>query len=212
MTACDGTAGAGSGPEARNIVREVSLVPRAERERRLGQRGVTLWLTGLSAAGKSTVAKELERTLIQMGYTCLLLDGDNIRHGLNKDLGFSAEDRQENIRRIAEVARLFNDAGIIVITAFISPYRKDRESARAIIGPACYLEVHISTPLRVCEARDPKQLYQKARAGTIPHFTGISDPYEEPEEPAAILDTSKLSVDACVAQLIELLKEKACFL
>lgn len=193
-------------PVSQHIVREVSLVSRAERECLLGQRGVTLWLTGLSGSGKSTVAKELERILISRGQACYILDGDNIRHGLNKDLGFSVEDRRENIRRIAEVSRLFNDAGLVVVTAFISPYREDRDRARDIIGTSRFLEVHISTPLEVCEQRDPKNLYRKARSGEIPHFTGISDPYEAPLHPELDLDTSHLSLNACVARLCEALR------
>ncbi len=200
-------AGKDASPAARNIVREVSLVSRDEREQRCGQRGVTLWLTGLSGSGKSTVAKALERTLISMGHFCYLLDGDNIRHGLNKDLGFSADDRKENIRRIAEVSHLFNEAGMIVITAFISPYRSDRDGARDIIGSDRFLEVHVSTPLEVCEARDPKNLYKKARSGEIVQFTGISDPYEAPFQPEVVLDTSALSVEESVRTLMAQLSE-----
>ncbi len=198
-------------PAARHVVRESSLISCAEREQLLGQRGVTLWLTGLSGSGKSTVAKELERQLINGGRLCYVLDGDNVRHGLNKDLGFSAEDRKENIRRIAEVSRLFNDAGLIVVVAFISPYREDRGNARQIIGTDRFLEVHVSTPLEVCEARDPKNLYKKARSGEIPQFTGISDPYEAPLHPDVALDTAQLAVDASVACLIDELKTRGCF-
>lgn len=197
-------------PATRNIVQETSLVGRTERERLLKQRGVTLWLTGLSGSGKSTIAKELERTLMDLGHVCYLLDGDNIRHGLNKDLGFSVEDRTENIRRIAEVARLFNNAGLIVVTAFISPYREDRDTARAIIGLDRFLEVYVSTPLEVCEARDPKNLYKRARAGEIPQFTGISDPYEEPLQPEVALDTTTRPVEESVQLLIDALTERGC--
>lgn len=193
---------------AQNIVRESSLVSRRDREQLLKQRGTTLWLTGLSGSGKSTVAKELEQRLLEMGRACYLLDGDNIRHGLNKDLGFSAEGRKENIRRIAEVAQLFNDAGLITITAFISPYREDRQMAREIVGADNFLEVHVSTPLEVCEQRDPKNLYKKARAGEIPQFTGISAPYEAPEDPAVDLDTSQLAVDESVDVLVKVLAER----
>lgn len=189
-------------PVTRNITRETSLVDRAEREALLKQKGVTLWLTGLSGSGKSTVAKELERALIETGHACYLLDGDNIRHGLNKDLGFSMEDRKENIRRIAEVAHLFNEAGLIVISAFISPYRTDRDRAREIIGSDSFLEVYVSTPLEVCEERDPKNLYKRARAGEIPQFTGISDPYEEPLNPEVDLNTADYSVEESVDRLI----------
>lgn len=197
-------------PSTRHISREASLVSRAEREQRLGQRGVTLWLTGLSGSGKSTIAKALEQALVEAGHVCYLLDGDNIRHGLNRNLGFSAEDRAENIRRIAEVARLFNNAGVIVITAFISPYRIDRDNARAIIGKECFIEGYVSTSLEVCEARDPKQLYRKARAGEIAQFTGVSDPYESPEDPAIVLDTATLSVDQSVQLLSDQLRLRGC--
>ncbi len=197
-------------PATRNIVQETSLVGQTERERLLRQRGVTLWLTGLSGSGKSTVAKELERTLIDRGHACYLLDGDNIRHGLNKDLGFSADDRKENIRRIAEVAHLFNEAGLLAISAFISPYRADRDGAREIIGSDRFIEVHVSTPLEVCEARDPKNLYKRARAGEIPQFTGISDPYEAPFEPEVDLDTSVRSVAESVQLLVNELKQRGC--
>ena len=197
-------------PATRNIVQETSLVGQTERERLLRQRGVTLWLTGLSGSGKSTVAKELERTLIDRGHACYLLDGDNIRHGLNKDLGFSADDRKENIRRIAEVAHLFNEAGLLAISAFISPYRADRDGAREIIGSDRFIEVHVSTPLEVCEARDPKNLYKRARAGEIPQFTGISDPYEAPFEPEVDLDTSVRSVAESVQLLIDELRQRGC--
>ena len=192
----------------RNIVREVSLVSREEREQRLGQRGATLWLTGLSGSGKSTVAKQLEQTLLERGCFCYILDGDNVRHGLNKDLGFSADDRQENIRRIAEVANLFSDAGLIVITAFISPYRADRDRAREVVGSDRFIEVHVSTPLEVCEQRDPKNLYKRARAGEIPQFTGISDPYEPPLAPEVDLNTAEYTVAESVERLIHELQSR----
>ena len=172
----------------------------------LGQHPVTLWLTGLSGAGKSTLAFALERHLTGMGRACFVLDGDNVRHGLNRDLGFSAEHRTENIRRIAEVARLMNDAGLIVISAFISPYRADREMARQIIGENKFFEVYISTPMTACEQRDTKGMYQRARAGGIANFTGISAPYEPPENPAATIDTSLTSLSDSLEQLTQLLK------
>ncbi len=197
-------------PETRNVIRETSLVSSRERERLLGQRGATVWLTGLSGSGKSTIAKELERTLMAMGHIGHILDGDNIRHGLNKDLGFSAEDRRENIRRIAEVARLFNEAGLIVVTAFISPYREDRDHARAIIGAERFVEVYVSTPLEVCERRDPKNLYKKARSGEIPQFTGISDPYEAPLAPEIELNTDTCSLPESVDRLVAELRQRAC--
>ena len=193
---------------ARNVSKESSLVGRARREERLRQQGVTLWLTGLSGSGKSTIAKNLEQALFELGHAAYLLDGDNVRHGLNRDLDFSMEGRKENIRRIAEVAHLFNDAGLIAITAFISPFRADRESARAIVGPDRFLEVHVSTPLPVCEARDPKGLYKRARSGEISQFTGISDPYEAPTHPAVVLDASARTVEDCVHLLLDELRRR----
>ncbi|MFC5475433.1 adenylyl-sulfate kinase [Paraherbaspirillum soli] len=177
-------------------------VSAAQRRALLDQIPLTLWLTGLSASGKSTLAFALERELIAQGRACYVLDGDNVRHGLNRDLGFSAADRAENIRRIAEVARLMNDAGLIVITAFISPYRNDRAMAREIIGQANVREVYLNTPLAVCEARDPKGLYRQARAGRVAQFTGISSPYEAPERPDLTLDTARHSLEDAVAQLL----------
>jgi adenylyl-sulfate kinase len=170
----------------------------------LDQQPITIWLTGLSAAGKSTLAFALERALIDQGRACYVLDGDNVRHGLNRNLGFSPEDRAENIRRISEVARLMNDAGLIVITAFISPYRTDRAAAREIIGSGNFREVYVSTSLSVCESRDPKGLYTQARAGKVANFTGVSSPYEAPELPDLAIDTSQLPVAQAVAQLIAL--------
>lgn len=195
----------------RNIRREVSLITDDERQKIFRQQGVTIWLTGFSGSGKSTIAKALERHLVTGCHYCFILDGDNIRYGLNRDLGFSADDRKENIRRIAEVARLFNVAGMIAITAFISPYRADRDMAREIIGDERFLEVHVSTALDVCESRDPKNLYKKARAGEIQFFTGISDPYEEPHDPALRLDTATLAVEESVNIIYELLKKRGVF-
>ena len=183
-------------------------VERKDREKLLGQRGATLWLTGLSGSGKSTVAVAAEKALLQRGHLAYVLDGDNVRHGLNKNLGFSPEDRTENIRRIAEVAKLFTEAGVIALTSFISPYRADRDAARAIFAPGDFVEVHVSTSLETCEARDPKGLYKKARAGQIPEFTGISAPYEAPERPELVLDTAVLSVEESVAALLRYLEEK----
>jgi bifunctional enzyme CysN/CysC len=177
-------------PKSSNITAENSLVSAELRHKVAGQNGVTVWLTGLSGSGKSTIAKELERQLMQEGHLAFVLDGDNLRHGLNRDLGFSAADRSENIRRVAEVARLFNQAGVIVITSFISPYRSDREQAAEIIGADNFVEVFVNTPLEVCEERDPKGLYKKARSGEIPQFTGITDPYETPENAALEIDTT----------------------
>lgn len=168
----------------------------------LGQRPLTIWLTGLSASGKSTLAFALERRLVDVGRACYVLDGDNIRHGLNKDLGFSHQDRTENIRRIAEVARLMNDAGLIVITAFISPYRDDRRLAREIVGAERFLEVYISTPIETCEARDPKGMYKRARAGQLSGFTGVNDPYESPGTPDLTIDTSIASPSECAGKVL----------
>ncbi|AYN92948.1 adenylyl-sulfate kinase [Pseudomonas sp. LTJR-52] len=187
-----------------NLVWHRGQVSRSERERLLHQTASTLWLTGLSAAGKSTLAFALEKTLTDLGRACFVLDGDNIRHGLNKDLDFSIEARVENIRRIAEVAKLMNEAGLIVITAFISPFVEDREGARYIIGRDSFREVYISTPLRICEARDPKGLYAKARKGYISEFTGLSSPYEPPTHPDLILDTSEVPFETSLARLVEL--------
>jgi bifunctional enzyme CysN/CysC len=195
-------------PVSRNIVRSDSLVSSAERFALLGQKGATVWLTGLSASGKSTIARELEKALIGQGHVCYILDGDNVRHGLNRDLGFSMEDRRENIRRIAEVASLMNEAGVIVITSFISPYRLDRQSAREVIGDEAFVEVFVDTPLEVCEARDPKGLYKKARAGEIRQFTGISDAYEPPESPEIVLKTEERQPAESAQQVLDELKKQ----
>jgi bifunctional enzyme CysN/CysC len=188
-------------PEKREITWHAGQVAAADRARLLGQRPVTVWLTGLSGSGKSTLAFSLERRLLLSGRSSYVLDGDNVRHGLNRDLGFSPKDRAENIRRIAEVARLMNDAGLIVITAFISPFREDREMARQIIGMERFIEVYLNTPLEVCEGRDTKGLYRKARAGEIQGFTGITSPYEPPDSPRLTLDTAAISVGECVQRL-----------
>ena len=179
-----------------------------EREDLLGQKGVTVWLTGLSASGKSTIARLLEKTLVEQGRLCYILDGDNVRHGLNRDLGFSMEDRKENIRRIAEVAALMNDAGVIVVTAFISPYRQDRRDAREVIGEDRFVEAFVNTPIEVCEARDPKGLYKKARAGEIRQFTGVSDAYEAPKNPEIELLTEDLSPEDAAERVINDLKSR----
>jgi len=174
-----------------NITWHGGAVTRADRERLLGQRGVTVWLTGLSAAGKSTIAVLLERMLLERGRLAYRLDGDNVRHGLNHNLGFSAEDRAENIRRIGEVAKLFADAGVIAITSFISPYRKDRDAVRAGTKPGEFIEVYVNVSLAAAEKRDPKGLYKKARAGEIKSFTGIDDPYEAPVNAEIVIDTER---------------------
>ncbi len=199
--------------QSRNISRMGSLVSRGEREAILRQRGCTIWLTGLSGAGKSTIAQQLEKDLIEAGHVCYILDGDNMRHGLNKDLGFSAEDRSENIRRIAEVASLLNDAGIICIVALISPYIRDRARAREIINQSRdgnkdrFIEVHISTSLEVCEHRDPKGLYKKARSGQIQDFTGISAPYEPPENAEVIIDALQMTPHESSAFLTDIIRK-----
>lgn len=186
-----------SQPKAANLTWHIGEIDRAGRSRLHGHRGVTLWLTGLSGSGKSTLSHRIERKLLERGCFAYVLDGDNVRHGLNKDLGFSPADRVENIRRIGEVAKLFTDAGAIVLTAFISPYRADRDRVRETMLEGDFLEVHVATPLEVCEQRDPKGLYKKARAGEIPDFTGISAPYEAPLAAELVVDTGAADVDAC---------------
>ena len=195
------------GSDPRHIYPHEGRVSIQDREAYLGQRPATLWLTGLSGSGKSSVAFALEKILMARGHLCVVLDGDNVRGGLNKDLGFSPEDRQENIRRVAEVARLFNEAGLMVIVAFISPYRADRLQAKEIIGSERFLEVHVDAPLSVCEERDPKGLYKKARSGVIAEFTGISSPYEPPMGPSILLKTGEEGVEASAYRLWELLTE-----
>ncbi|MCH8006615.1 MAG: adenylyl-sulfate kinase [Planctomycetes bacterium] len=195
---------------ATNITWHEGAVSRAERQRNLGQKGVTVWMTGLPASGKSTIAVALEQVLIQRNKHAYVLDGDNVRHGLNKDLGFSAEDRAENIRRIGEVAKLFADSGLIVITSFISPYVSDRDLARKLHDDAGvpFLEVYVEVPLAVAEKRDPKGLYKKARAGQIKGFTGIDDPYEPPPKPELVVATDRLSEGESVRKVLGLLEER----
>ena len=189
----------------RNLFKTKSSVTRDDRESLLGQRGAVVWFTGLSGAGKSTLSLALEEWLIKRRKLTYLLDGDTVRLGLNKDLGFSQDDRVENIRRIAELANLFADCGVICITAFISPFRNSRESAKTVIGEKNFFIIYLSTPLEVCEERDPKGLYSRARRGDIPNFTGISSPYEEPLNPDLSLDTSLYDVDSCLDKIIKLL-------
>lgn len=184
------------------------MLTRMDKERLLKQHGLMLWFTGLSGSGKSTIAIALERELQAHGLLCRILDGDNIRSGINNNLGFSEEDRVENIRRIAEVGKLFVDTGIITLAAFISPNNKLREMAASIIGKDDFLEIYVSTPLEVCEQRDVKGLYAKARRGEIKEFTGISAPFEAPRHPALTLDTSALSLEECVGQLLALILPK----
>jgi adenylylsulfate kinase len=191
--------------KATNITWHAGNVTREDRASFFGHRGCTVWLTGLSACGKSTIAVALEKRLLEnrvMGY---VLDGDNVRHGLNKNLGFSAEDRAENIRRIGEVAKLFADAGVVVITSFISPYQVDRDNVRKLHEDAKleFLECHVNTSLAICEERDPKGLYKKARAGQIKGFTGIDDPYEAPPNPELVLPAGERSIDECVALVFD---------
>ncbi len=188
--------------KATNITWHASEVGKEEREKFLGQKGVVIWFTGLSGSGKSTLAHAVEKRLFENGNLCYVLDGDNIRHGLNKNLGFSPEDREENIRRIGEVAKLFADAGLIAMTAFISPYRADRQKARDLLKPGEFIEVYVKVPLEVAEERDPKGLYKKARAGEIKEFTGISAPYEEPENPELVIDTSELSLEESANRVV----------
>ena len=186
------------------------MLGRKDKEEMLKQHSVMIWFTGLSGSGKSTVAIALERELHKRGLLCRILDGDNIRSGINNNLGFSEADRVENIRRIAEVGKLFIDSGIITIAAFISPNNDIREMASNIIGKEDFLEVFVNTPLDVCEERDVKGLYAKARKGEIKNFTGISAPFEAPEHPALLLDTSKLSLEESVNKLLELILPKVC--
>ena len=184
------------------------MLGRADKEELLKQHGLMIWFTGLSGSGKSTIAIALERELQQRGLLCRILDGDNIRSGINNNLGFSAEDRVENIRRIAEVGKLFVDTGIITLAAFISPNNEIREMAAGIIGKEDFLEIYVSTPLEECERRDVKGLYAKARRGEIKNFTGISAPFAAPAHPALSLDTSKLSLKESVDQLLDLILPK----
>jgi len=190
-----------------NITWHEGHITREDREAILGQRGVTVWLTGLSGSGKSTIAVAAEGALVESGRLAFVLDGDNIRHGLNSNLGFSPEDRTENIRRIGEVARLFTDSGVIVFSSFISPYRADRDAVRALMGEGDFVEVLVDASVETCEGRDVKGLYKKARAGEIPEFTGISAPYEAPENPEVVLDTNSQSVEESVAQLFAYLEK-----
>lgn len=191
-----------------NITWHESQLERKEREALVGQRGVTIWLTGLSGSGKSTIAVAAERQLVRSKHLAYVLDGDNIRHGLNKNLGFSPEDRTENIRRIGEVSKLFTDAGVIVFSSFISPYRADRDAVRALMEPGDFMEVYVDASLETCEKRDVKGLYRKARAGEIPEFTGISAPYEAPERPELTLDTNRQTVEESVGELVAYLDAK----
>lgn len=188
-----------------NITWHTGSVTRDDRHRLLNQRGVTVWMTGLSGSGKSTIAVLLEQMLNARGKLAYRLDGDNVRHGLNKNLGFSAEDRAENIRRIGEVARLFTDAGVITIASFISPYRRDRDAVRALLNARDFIEVYVKASVAAAEQRDPKGLYKKARAGEIKGFTGIDDPYEEPEKAEVVVETEKQPAEASATQIADYL-------
>ena len=194
--------------KATNVVWHEHLVKREDREQLLNQKGTLLWFTGLSASGKSTIANEVASRIFKPGILTYVLDGDNVRHGLNKNLGFSPEDREENIRRISEVGNLFVDSGIITTTAFISPYRKDRDYAREILGEGRFIEIFVKASIETCEARDPKGLYKKAKSGEIKEFTGISAPYEEPLNAEIILDADTQTIEEEVEMVINYLKDK----
>lgn len=189
-----------------NVVWHKMNVSREDREELLKQKGVVLWFTGLSGSGKSTVASSLEKRLHDMGKLTYTLDGDNVRHGLNSDLGFSDEDRIENIRRIGEISKLFVDAGVITIATFVSPFREDRQKVRDLLGKD-FVEIYIDCPIEVCEKRDPKGIYKKARAGEIKHFTGIDSPYENPINPEIVVSTHLNTLDECVDKLVDYLEE-----
>ena len=194
--------------KATNVKWHHGKITKEERAKLLNQKGATIWLTGLSGSGKSTIAVELEHALIENKHQAFILDGDNIRHGLNKNLGFSPEDRTENIRRIGEVAKLFTEANIITIAAFVSPYREDRDNVRKLLGDGEFIEIYVKCSLEVCEERDTKGLYKKARAGEVKDFTGISAPYEEPLNPELTIDSSKLSIEESTRTILDYLEAK----
>ena len=191
-----------------HIVWHESIISRQDREKLCGHRGVALWFTGLSGSGKSTLAQEVECRLFKRGCHTYVLDGDNVRHGLNSDLGFSEDDRQENIRRLSELVRLFTDASVIVLTAFISPFRQDRHQARSLLNKGDFIEIFCKCELQACMERDPKGLYKKARSGEIKEFTGISSPYEEPKNPEIVVYTDREPVEECVNKIIAFLEQK----
>jgi adenylylsulfate kinase len=194
---------------ATNIVWHNTTIDKSQRRQLKGHQSGILWLTGLSGSGKSTLANALEQKLHTIGVHSYVLDGDNVRHGLNRNLGFSPEDRKENIRRIGEVGKLFIDAGVLTVTAFISPFREDRELARSLVENGEFIEIYVKCPIDECEKRDPKGLYQKAREGKILEFTGISSPYEEPDRPEIVIESDKQSVDQSVNIIIDYLKSRA---
>lgn len=204
----DGTAGGSAGGADRNVIWQRPGVGRADRERRRGHPGRVLWFTGLSGSGKTTLAFALERALHERGIATYVLDGDNIRHGLGRDLGFTEPDRKENMRRVGEVSKLFVDAGMIVLAALISPSAEDRRMVREMFGPGDFMEIYVDCPLEECERRDPKGLYQKARSGQIPNFTGIGAPYDIPGSPELALDTRRQTVAQSVNGLIDYLEAR----
>ena len=193
--------------KATNIVRHEGHVSRDERESKLKQKAVLLWLTGLPSSGKSTIAYTVEHALVKRGHLAYVLDGDNIRFGLNGNLGFSAEDRTENIRRIGEVGKLFVDGGFLTLASFVSPYSADRDAVRELMGEGDFVEIFIDTPVEICEERDPKGLYEKARTGEISNFSGISDPYEVPEKPEMIIKTADWTAEEAAVLIIEMLEK-----
>lgn len=195
-------------PKDNNLTWQDGYLTREDRERLHGHKGAVIWFTGLSASGKSTIARHLEKILYDRGCSTYVFDGDNVRHGLCADLGFSVEDRKENIRRIAEMTNLYVDAGILAITAFISPYRKDRERIRRLVGSDRYLEIYVECPVDICAARDEKGLYGKAREGKIAHFTGISAPYEPPEHPDLIVRSDKEDAMTGASHVLDLMKSR----
>ncbi len=195
-----------------NVIWHQATVTRRRREQQNSHKSALLWFTGLSGAGKSTIAHAVEEELYQMGCRTFVLDGDNVRHGLCADLTFSKKDREENIRRVGEMAKLFVEGGVITLTAFISPFRADRERVKHLMGAHDFYEIYCHCPIEVCEQRDVKGLYKKARQGLIQDFTGISSPYEDPKEPALVLDTAELPLEECVSRVIGLLTASAIFL
>jgi len=195
-------------PQSPNVVWHHATVTRTRREEQNGHRGVVIWFTGLPSSGKSTIAHAVEDRLHRMSCRTFVLDGDNVRHGLSGDLGFSPDDRHENIRRIGEVAKLFVEAGVIVLTAFVSPFRRDRDLARGLLLHGDFLEIYCRCPLEICESRDPKGHYPRARAGEIKDFTGVSAPYEEPSNPELVLDTARYSIEESVDRVCSMLTDR----
>jgi len=191
-----------------NLTEHCPKITKTDRERLNGHQSFILWFTGFSGSGKSTIAHRLEEIPFKNGVGTYVLDGDNVRTELNKDLGFSAEDREENIRRIGQVAKLFVDAGLVVLTAFISPYKKDRAAVRSLMGSDEFVEIYVKCPLEICEQRDVKGLYEKARRGVVKQFTGIDDPYEEPENPEIILETDKANLEQYVEEILNFLEAR----